>query len=278
MASIAILCGCSIFVVAQIPNPGFENWTAGDPDHWATSNVFPVGLVNVFQTDDSHSGSSALRGEVVSFVGTPMAAIIQSGPGGVGFPISEKYQSIELYYKFTSTGEDRFGVNVALMKDGSAIAQGAVAIPVTVSDYTFLSVPLSYTLDEVPDSAIIQIMIVGPNTGPDVHVGSVMWVDDLVFSMSTGFSDLHGDEIASICYPNPATDELNILLKNENDGFFLVSVYDVYGKELKSVPFINDTGNKGIVKISVSDLPAGLYFYTIDGPDVSGSGKFYVKR
>jgi hypothetical protein len=46
---IAFMCCITLATIAQIPNSGFENWTSGDPDDWATSNIFPVGLVNITQ-------------------------------------------------------------------------------------------------------------------------------------------------------------------------------------------------------------------------------------
>ena len=68
---IALIFGVAIALHAQIPNAGFENWTSGDPDGWATSNAFPAGLVNIVETPDSHSGSKALRGAGLETLGNP---------------------------------------------------------------------------------------------------------------------------------------------------------------------------------------------------------------
>jgi hypothetical protein len=274
----AVICSFILTTSAQIPNPGFENWTAGDPNGWATSNVFPAGLVTVTQTSDSHSGSLALRGDVVNFLGTPMAPIIQSGPGGTGFPISERYLSFECWYKFTSVGGDKFSVNIGLEKGGNAIAQGAVALPANVGSYFHLTVPLNYTTSETPDLAIIQISITGPVTGPDVHVGSVMFLDDLVFSLSTGTGTIPGPGLAGNCYPNPASDVLNINTGEQVSGEVTLEVFDVSGKEVKSVrcyPQQNRTGN---LQLSVADLAPGLYFYSVSAPNERSQGKFSVKR
>ena len=46
---------------AQIPNAGFEQWTAGEPDGWKTSNAQGV-AVPVTQSLMGHSGLFALRG------------------------------------------------------------------------------------------------------------------------------------------------------------------------------------------------------------------------
>jgi hypothetical protein len=278
LSLIAFICGITMTSIAQIPNPGFEYWTAGDPDGWATSNVFPIGLINITQTTDNHSGSYALRGEVVNFAGTPMGPVIQSGPGGRGFPISERYNSFELYYKFTSVGGDKFSVNVALEKDGNPIAQGAVALPATVSNYTHLTVPLEYTTNDVPDSAIIQILITGPVTGADYHIGSVMFVDDLLFSLATGVEDISISNLAGKCYPNPSVDIINIPLNENVSGEVILNVFDTYGKEVKTIAGQPQQFGKNVFQFSVEDLSTGLYFYSINGQKRYYQGKFNVTR
>jgi hypothetical protein len=271
-----LLMGIAMIANAQIPNAGFENWTAGDPDGWASSNVPAAGLINVFQTSDKHSGSSALRGEVVTFLTTLMAPIIQSGPGGTGFAISEKYQSLELYYKFTSVGGDMFGVNVALTLGGNPIAQGAVALSATVNDYAHLTVPLTYTTTDVPDAAVIQISIVGPNTGIDFHLGSTMFVDDLLFSLSTGTEDHSSAEPSVKCYPNPACDQINIPFSGKITGECTITVSDIYGKEIKKAIYQAQQSGNCIFQLSVSDLLSGIYFCTISASGRKFSGKFIV--
>jgi hypothetical protein len=274
---IALIFGINMNTNAQIPNPGFEDWTAGDPDGWATSNVFPAGIVTITQTPDSYSGLYAVRGEVVDFFTMPMAPIIQSGPGGTGFAISEQYHSFELYYKFMSIGGDKFSVNVGLDKGGTPIAQGAAAIPDNVSNYTYLSVPLNYMIEEVPDWAIIQISITGPLTGSDVHPGSLMFVDELSFSLLAGIDNATSPGLIGTCYPNPAADIINIPFNENVAGEVLIKVFDTYGKEVKSIACHQQDGNN-VFQFSVEDLSSGLYFYSINGQSKQYSGKFNVSR
>ena len=275
---IAFICGITMTINAQIPNSGFENWTAGDPDGWATSNAFPAGMVNVTQTSDYHSGSSALRGDVINFMGTPMGPVIQSGPGAKGFPISEQYHSFELYYKFTSISGDKFSVNVGLKKAGNPIAQGAVALPSTVSTYTHLTVPINYTTNDVPDSAIIQISITGPVTGSDYHVGSVMFVDDLLFSLSTGIENISVSGLIGNCYPDPSADIINIPLNENVSGEVIINVFDTYGKDVKKIAGHLQQYEKNVFQFSVEDLSSGLYFYSINGQNRHYRGKFTISR
>jgi hypothetical protein len=271
---IAFLCSFTLTINAQIPNPGFENWTSGNPDGWACSNVPVAGLVNVVESNDFHSGSHALRGEVVNFGGVPIAPIIQSGPGGTGFPVTEKYTSLELWYKFEPTGGDRFAVNVGMTKSGTPIAQAAVALPATVSDYTHLAVSLVYVTEDVPDAAIIQISINGPNSGTDLHVGSTMVIDDLLFSMLDGI----GSSImpsGEKCYPNPASDVLNIPIQGMELHELAVQVYDLLGHEIRTI-----TGGKfnGVLQVPVKELPGGMYLYKVNTGAFPAAGKFTIVR
>ncbi len=263
---------------AQVPNAGFESWTSGNPDNWATSNAFPAGLVNVTQSSDSHTGSSALQGNVVSFFGTPAGPLIQSGTDATGFAITAAYHSIDLWYKFTGVGGDKFSVNVSLDKSGTSIAQGAIALPATMNTYTHLTLPLNYTTSEVPDVAIIQISITGPVTGNDVHTGSVMLVDDISFSLSTGIEPAVLSSMEGKCYPNPSSDVVNIPLTGSNTGSTILKVFDSYGKEVTNIPCQSGQFGTNVFQLSVKDLPPGIYYYSISERNKHNHGKFVVRR
>jgi hypothetical protein len=165
---------------AQIPNGGFEAWSDCMPTDWASPNVCGI-LEPITKSSSSESGSFAARGEVLSLFGQKIGPALQSGTEGEGIPISERYVSLDGSYKFQPIGGDRFGVNVVFSHGGTVIAQGAIALTAAAASYTAFQVPMVYTSSDVPDSAVIQILIAGPVTGSDYHVGSVMFVDSLAF-------------------------------------------------------------------------------------------------
>ncbi len=172
-------------VRAQVPNGGFELWTdACTIVDWANSSVCGV-MTPVTKSTAAHSGSFAVRGEVISFFGQAISPVLQSGADATGFPITQRYESVDGFYKFAPVGGDRFGVNVAFEKEGNVVAQGASVFP-TASAYTAFSVKMVYQTAEVPDTAIIQMQVFGPVTGADYHVGSVMFVDDVTFGSGGG--------------------------------------------------------------------------------------------
>ncbi len=273
-----LFLGICLSAHSQIPNPGFEAWTAGDPDGWVSSNAFPVSLINVTQTTDAHSGTSACRGEVVIFQTAPIGPVIQSGPGGNGFAISEKYLSIDLYYKFTSVGGDKFSVNVALEKGGVPIAQGAIALPASVSTYAKLTVPLNYTTSDIPDLANIQLSITGPVTGSDYHVGSVMFVDDLSFSLGNGINHILVSNVVGAAFPNPAVDIVSFPLKANVSGEMYLYVYDAFGQEVKKNSTYQVIQGENILNLNVGKLSSGVYFYSIIGQNFSYKGKFTIRH
>lgn len=208
---------------AQIPNPGLESWTDCDPDNWATSNVCGV-LLPVTKSANAHSGSAAARGEVVAFFGTNVGPILQSGAGGEGFAISQRYPSVRLFYMFSPVGGDRFAVNIAFFKGQSPVGQGAVALPAAVAVYAQLEVPITYTSNDVPDSATIQISIIGPVTGSDFHPASVMFVDDLSFGTNT---------------PPPPVPSLTI--ERRNQSLVISWPHEALGFTLQSTPALPTT-------------------------------------
>ncbi|MEP6795969.1 MAG: T9SS type A sorting domain-containing protein [Saprospiraceae bacterium] len=73
-----------------------------------------------------------------------------------------------------------------------------------------------------------------------------------------------------LLYPNPARDELNIQFSDEIPKNTFVSIYDIYGRELKSSHFYVAKNN-----IDLSSLPNGLYILNIsDGNHLIATRKF----
>jgi hypothetical protein len=179
----AALGAACVSSFGQVPNGGFEVWPGEcDLQAWAINSICEINLRPITKTTEAHSGSFAVRGEVVSLATVTMQPILQSGEDGTGFPISERYTSVDAFYRFAPLGGDRFGFNVIFQRGETVVAQGAKLFPATTgTEYDACSTPMVYFTDDVPSVAIIQVQIIGPNTGNDYHVGSVMYVDDVTF-------------------------------------------------------------------------------------------------
>ncbi|MCG8329655.1 MAG: T9SS type A sorting domain-containing protein [Chitinophagales bacterium] len=64
-------------------------------------------------------------------------------------------------------------------------------------------------------------------------------------------------------YPNPTSDYLNIQLKNFNKVEAVLSIYNTMGQEVYSEP-IHLTSKLQSMEVSVTDLPAGVYFLKVE--------------
>ena len=83
-----------------------------------------------------------------------------------------------------------------------------------------------------------------------------------------------GIEQNIIVYPNPATDELNIVLNN-SENIKTIDIYDLQGRLVKSEKVIK---NESSQKISVSDLVNGLYFIALEKADGQRTTGKFIKN
>ncbi len=254
---------------AQIPNAGFEQWTAGEPDGWITSNAQGV-AVPVTQSTMSHSGLFALRGQVMTTFFPP---IIQAGPQGAGFAVSQRHGVVTGFYQFSPVGGDRLSVNVMMFRNAHSIGAGAIAIAEAATSYAPFTVSVNYISDEVPDACIIKMSIISPVTGGDAHQGSTMLVDDLSFSqvVSVGEnksvqSSIPEQFILEQNYPNPL--RASAFNPSTTIGFSLphaarvmLTVYNQRGQEVaRLVDWQLSAGHYETTWRSVG-LASGVYFY-----------------
>ncbi len=263
---------------AQIPNAGFENWTAGNPDNWITNNLPPNPTIT--QSADAHSGSSAMQGVVVDVLTMPYPPMVWSE-----FPISSKYGSLRGYYKFSPVGGDSLGVFIMLFNSGSLIAVGSFIGSASVSSYTQFTAPIEYGTADVPDSAYIEIFIT--SSTDTLHIGSTFKIDDLSFgpvtnvngSISAGPVDFR----LSQNYPNPFNPTTIINYQMPATGMIRLEVYDILGRTLATL--VNEEKNAGQHKATFngSSFTSGIYFYRInvitrDGKSYSQTNKMILTK
>jgi hypothetical protein len=258
-------------VFAQIPNAGFENWTGGEPAGWVSSNINSL-VINVTQSTTAFEGSSSVRGEVVviPFSTALLAPFVQSGPGGTGFSVSQRYVSVTGNYQFSPLGGDRFALDFVLYKggvDGTHVAVGAAVLGVT-SGWQSFNIPFAYLTSDVPDWCVLNVSINGPVTGTDLHLGSWMLVDNLAFSNLTAVEeqDNNRPEIFSLKqnYPNPFNPSTTISYSLSKSSYVKLRVYNILGKELTTlVDGFQSAGNHS-AHFLASNMASGIYFYRLE--------------
>lgn len=260
-AACVVVCVTASF--SQIPNNGFETWAGGEPDGWFTSNV-PGTATPVTESATARTGSSALRGEVVVFpsIGA-LNPIVQSGVDAAGFQVSQRHATLTGYYQFSPVGGDQFTINVVMTKNEEGIGVGAQAITAAAGTYTQFSVDIQYITGEVPDTCIIQFMIIGPN-GSDYNIGSWVLIDDLAFTgLVTGTE--HASNVApmefnlSQNYPNPFNGITSFGVQVPHYGMVDVRVYDLLGREVALLMHAEQSPGVHRVHWNSDSAPSGVY-------------------
>ena len=253
---------------SQVPNGGFEIWKAGEPDFWTTNNSDPY--FTITQTNSSHSGSAALKGECIPFV-PPFLPVL--GPVGIcagideeGFPIEFRYNSLKGFYKLNSQGGDQLFITFWVAVDTQAIGVGSILLNSAVS-YTEFAIPITYIDPATPNKCIISFEILNPVGGVNVTLGSEMYLDDLELSMDM-VSDVE-DGVHPLTfqleqnYPNPFNPSTKIRYSIPQEGNVTLKIYDVLGNEVTTLA--NEEKPAGVyeVEFNASKLSSGIYIYKL---------------
>jgi len=243
-------------LVAQIPNAGFENWTGGNPDDWLTNNV-PTVIAPVTQETPSYSGTYALRGEVMSFAGSPFAPVLASTDMSAnGFPVSQTYSAFSFYYKLNVTGTARLEATVAFYDAGGGwVGGGNQNFTGTVSSYALANIPISY-IGPNPVECVI-IFAIYDTIAPDPPVGNYFIVDALSFSGTSAVHGIAQNLLQAYSFPNPAGDFITLHAGIPLTGLVEISVYDLCGKLVQTST--SPTSNHPEIRLSLAGLPAGVY-------------------
>lgn len=118
-------------------------------------------------------------------------------------------------------------------------------------------------------SSLSDVEYIDNNTAIGVGLnGAVVKIDDLLIGVSDPVSDpyrffLHQN------YPNPFNPETSIKYELPETGYTTLKLYDINGREVKSI--VNGISTRGIheVESSLADLASGIYFVQLrQGPYV----------
>lgn len=230
------LSACLMMQLVQaqnpIPNPGFELWTGTEPDGWTTTNVPPD--LPVMPFSPSHTGSWALKGEVVSIgPSAQIAPMVVSNVGGTGFPVTQVYPSMTFWYlAFFQSGDELEADVLFLDSTGTIMAAGSVTYSSSVAGWTQATVPVINS-GGVPATCAIVFSLINPNGGQST-TGSYFVVDDLDFPGASGLTENHSAAAGIQLSPNPVQDRLRILGPSPGltGGPGIIHVYDPAGRLL----------------------------------------------
>ncbi len=248
---------------SQIPNAGFENWTDGNPDDWFANNF--LGLTfPITQSSTSHSGTSAIKLEVVDFSGIVYLPQLWSGEAFLeGFPVNQSFGSLTGFYQLTPNGNDGLFAVVWMVKEDQYIGAGSISIMNTTSSYAQFTVPIEYYTAEVPDTAVIWFVVGGDSAGEGGNVGSFALIDDLSWGPAVGIQEISKTipEIFELKqnYPNPFNPSTKINFSITEQSYVELIIYDLLGREIERLVSDNYSAGEYSVDFNADNLPNGIY-------------------
>lgn len=275
--SVLLVFAASHLGYAQIPNPGFENWTAGNPDSWLTNNTFL--WTPVTQTINARSGSSAVAGTAVQFDTFVVRPSIIAGTNGIGFSVTSRPGALHGWYKFVPVGADNLVVSVVLVKGGSGIGAGGVTVAASQTTFTEFVANIHYATAGVPDTCYITVSITGSGSQP----GSVFVMDDLTFGAATTSVEAAGSVVPAVYelsqnYPNPFNPSTVIQYTIPRSSQVRLTVFDLLGREIASLVDGEQAAGTYRARFDGSMLPSGSYFYRLQAGEYARTKKFLLMR
>jgi hypothetical protein len=152
---------------------------------------------------------------------------------------------------------------------------------VSAGVYRQFVVPMTYYSSEVPDTAIIQVSVLGP-TGSDFHAGTTIHVDNLSFSGTVDVGEENFEKPVTFelsqNYPHPFNPSTSIRYSVQSSQHVSLRVYDVLGSEIAIlVDEVKEPGNY-IAVWDAHDYPSGMYFYRLRSGNQVGQKKMLLIR
>lgn len=277
--------------LAQIPNSGFETWinhgSYEDPEDWGTGNSLGIYTCTKVSGTDAYSGSYAIRLETKNIVGWDVTGIALTGTIVLtqtdvemngGFSYNQRPVKLSGFYKYTPAASDSSLMSIILWKWNATdnkrdtIGIGSFKSGDMISSYTAFDVTINYLLPDAPDSAMILLQ---SSYDPfNANSGSVLYVDDLSFTITPGFEEFSSG-INTICFPNPANNILNIKISSLKNLDAKLFVRDELGRILSTADFKNE-----VALINVEGYKNGIYFYQIveQNGNILSSKRFIINN
>lgn len=292
---------------AQIPNAGFENWTAhtassgnyDTPDDWGNADTLgTITLAGVGYTCEKGTpgavGSSYIKltskASSVSAIGVVPGIAVSgkisfsmTGTPSIssGFPITTRPANLTGQWQYTPGAGDQGSISVLLTKRNVAasktdtISYTEYQLAGTVSSWTAFSIPLTYQHGDAPDSGRI-LLLSGKISGGTA--GSTLSVDDLAFtgSVPNGVVNVNNITPSIEIYPNPATGYANISYESVTAGNVHISVTNLSGSTVTEVDFKKSRG-ANTFPIDISKIASGIYFVKMSDENGVAVKKLFVE-
>ncbi len=250
--------------LAQINNPGFENWAGSLPVGWSAVNA-----ALIESSSDAHSGSKAVK------------LITGSNAGGYlysnDFAQSSVVGSIEGWYKSNMVSGDMASVAAFLATNSNQTTHiAATAITSSVNVYTKFTIDFQQVVAMTPDIGRITFTITG--SAGSAHNGSWFLIDDLEWGEGSpvGVEEMASASSASLdaVFPNPSQGGMTrVQFTTSQSAPVQIDLYDLSGRHVLNV--LNETMAPGEYRaeFNADDLGSGVYLCSL-----TVNGQTFVQR
>ena len=244
--SIVWIIAFAASAMAQIPNPGFENFTtvgAYDvPDGWGTMNN-TTAMASIYTATKGTPGSpgtsylkltsktvgpGVVNGIAVSGVIDSMTMMPKSG-----FAYNMRPASLTGKWQHMIYGSSQGSIQVTLtrwdmgMNMRMPVASGTVTLSGMTMSWANFTIPLTYVDGNNPDTCIIFMKASGSTPTNNDY----LWVDNLAFSGSVTGIENHASVVTNmVVFPNPSTETINVNLNLKTSQKVSIELTDITGK------------------------------------------------
>lgn len=253
----AMLLPASI-LIAQIPNPSFEDWTEDNPDYWFSGNTGQFEFVS--ESTSAHDGAKAAKCNVEKFAGQTFTSPLALGDLGLGVPSATAPEAIHGWFMFNSDGGDVGYGTAGMVNNGVTCGAGAYEFGPS-SVYKEFVIDLFYDTGlPYGDSLLLYFIISNPQS-QFPHEDSYLIIDDLEFGEPSAVHELNmaPSSIERIT-PSPSSSAAEITYYLESAGKTQLMVYDVTGRLMQIL--VDEWQSPGRYKagVNVSSFTNGIYF------------------
>lgn len=277
---------------AQFLNNSFEEWDSTciigsfTPVDWAISG-------DVTRNLNAYEGNYAVHLQVSEISGnleSPELITNQCGTFVTSHPITERFEKVKGYYKFSPQSNDLLFIGVSMLaSDGiSQIGVGFKIIGQQTSQWTEFVVDIIYSEPDVPSYITTRVLITDFQNNIPGHLGSMADVD--LFSLENPtevktFDDNSLNYELFYNFPNPFNPSTKIKYTITKLSKVQIKIFDALGSEIETL--INKEKPAGAYEITwnAANLPSGVYFYQLRatpggrqaGDHSTGSGQVFVQ-
>jgi hypothetical protein len=269
-------CLRTAFIVAQIPNGSFENWTGVDPDSWQTSNTNNgTNMISVTKVSTAKSGANAMKLSTWSSQGFVFAPVAICPHNNAYFKYAGHPTMITGWYMANLQGGDQMVVSGVLRNGHSSIGGCFTTYTNSTNVYQQFQAPITYTGQLNSDSASMIVTIMGANGGgTNLNPASYIVVDDVQFSNGTLTGiEAQGGYLYLGIFHNPQLRSVRVQYQVTNAGQVNVSLYDVEGRLVKNVLTAIQEPGKYRVDEDLSGIGPGIYLLKVESQDGVAAGR-----